>query len=108
MRCSSALRPRTSATRKLSTLSLISPEERRRYELEVTANILRNRSVTVERNPERESLFLVKKIGAREILDSDHDAVLDVLRRGFAARPHAFWQDCLARLPSCTTAIFGV
>jgi hypothetical protein len=47
---------------------------------------------------------LVQKIGAREILDSDLDGVLDLLQQGFSSRPRAFWLDFLARLPSCTAA----
>src|SRR6266545_3409808 len=44
-------------------------------------------------------LFVVKKIGAREILDSDIEAVLELLRKGFEPRSRAFWLEVLTRLP---------
>jgi len=46
---------------------------------------------------------VVGKIAAREILDSDVDAVLDLLKRGFESRSHAFWLEVLTRLP-CPSA----
>jgi hypothetical protein len=47
---------------------------------------------------------VVEKIRAREIQDSDIDAVLDLLKRGFVSRPRAFWHEVLTRLPWCTAS----